>query len=298
MTELRDKVAVVTGAASGIGRALAERCCDEGMKVVLADVEEAALLRTERDLKERGATVLAVRTDVSNADQVEEMARTAQAAFGAVHLLFNNAGVAAGSSVWETSLNDWQWILGVNLWGVIHGIRTFVPLMLSRGAECHIVNTASIAGMIAGPGLGAYKVTKHAVVTLSETLYHELAARKSRIGVSVLCPGWVRTRILHAERNRPEELRNTQEPARTRERSEMQERIARAVIGGTPPRQVANAVFQAIRANRFYILPHPETKPMVQLRFEDILRENNPTLPSSEAEGSRADQLQEEAGNG
>src|SRR5689334_1941764 len=174
MKDFAGKVAVVTGAASGIGRALADRCAQEGMKVVLADVEESALVRAADEFRATGAPILAVRTDVSKAEDVEALARKTVETFGGVHLLFNNAGVGAGTTAWETSLRDWEWVLGVNLWGVIHGLRSFVPIMLSQGSEGHIVNTASIAGLVLGPGLAAYKVSKHGVISLSETLYGEL----------------------------------------------------------------------------------------------------------------------------
>src|SRR5947209_9479118 len=168
MKDFQGKVAVVTGAASGIGRALAEKSAQEGMKVVLADVEESALRQAEEELKTSGAEVVAVRTDVSQAQEVEALAQQAFATFGAVHLLFNNAGVGAGTTVWESSLADWQWLLGVNLWGVIHGVHFFVPRMLAQDSEGHIVNTASSAGLVASSGLGMYTVSKHGVVTLSE----------------------------------------------------------------------------------------------------------------------------------
>src|SRR5215813_6828456 len=154
MKEFRGKVAVITGGASGIGRGLAERCAKEGMKIVLADVEKSALAQAERELKDTGAEVVAVRTDVSKPEDVDALARRTLGAFGAAHMLFNNAGVGAGSTVWESTLEDWQWVMGVNLWGVIHGVRTFVPLMLKQGDECHIVNTASMAGLVSGPALG------------------------------------------------------------------------------------------------------------------------------------------------
>ena len=203
MKDFQDKVAVVTGAASGIGRALAGKSAQVGMKVVLADIEESALKQAEDELKASGAQVLAMRTDVSQAAEVERLAQKAFETYGAVHLLFNNAGVAAGTTVWESSLTDWQWVLGVNLWGVIYGLHYFVPRMLAQDTEGHIVNTASAAGLISSQGLGIYKVSKHGVVTLSETLALELAARGARLKVSVLCPEWVNTRIIDAERNRP-----------------------------------------------------------------------------------------------
>lgn len=192
MREFHGKVAVVTGAASGIGRSLAERCAQEGMRVVLADVEEGALTQTAESLRSSGADVRAITTDVSRAGDVEALARKTVEAYGGVHLLFNNAGVGGGTTAWGSMLADWQWVLGVNLWGVIHGVHSFVPLMLQQGDEGHIVNTASIAGLTGGPGLAVYKVSKHGVVSISETLYHELALQGAKIGVSVLCPGWVR----------------------------------------------------------------------------------------------------------
>src|SRR5438132_4651738 len=195
MKEFQGKVAVVTGAASGIGRGLAERCAQEGMKVVLADIEEQALMRACQELKAAGAQVLAVQTDVSKILDMEALAQKTIATYGAVHLLFNNAGVGAGTIIWESTLADWEWTLGVNLWGVIHGIRTFVPLMLEQDTEGHIVNTASVAGLTSGPDLGIYKVTKQGVVTLCETLYHELAHRGAKVKVSVLCPVFDKTQI-------------------------------------------------------------------------------------------------------
>ena len=217
MKEFKGKVAVVTGAASGIGRALADRSVQEGMKVVLADVEVEALAKTEAGLKSSGATVLAVPTDVSQARDVAALAQKTLEVFGAVHLLCNNAGVGTEAAIWESTLEEWEWVMGVNLWGVIHGVRAFVPHMLAQDTECHIVNTASMAGLISGPGLGAYKVTKHAVVSLSETLYHELAERGARVGVSVLCPGIVNTRIMESARNRPGRPLTTKAPDRASE---------------------------------------------------------------------------------
>ena len=180
MKEFRDKVAVVTGAASGIGRGLADRCVQEGMKVVLADIEEPALAQAESELKADGADVLAVLTDVSKASEVEALAQRTLEAYGAVHLLCNNAGVAAGSTAWESTINDWKWVLGVNLWGVIHGLQAFVPTMLEQDTESHIVNTASLAGLKSFFASAAYHVTKHAVVALSENLYYDLARRGTK----------------------------------------------------------------------------------------------------------------------
>ncbi|MBV8856356.1 MAG: SDR family NAD(P)-dependent oxidoreductase [Acidobacteria bacterium] len=279
MKEFKGRVAVVTGAASGIGRGLAEACAREGMKVVLADVDEAALSRAERELKDSGAEALAVRTDVSKAEEVEALAQRTLEAFGAAHLLFNNAGVGAGTTVWESTLEDWRWTLGVNLWGVIHGVRTFVPLMLKQGDECHIVNTASMAGLVSGPALGVYKVTKHGVVSLSETLQCELVILKAKIGVSVLCPGGVNTRILDSERNRPAEMQNevvTIGPAHPAV-AQAATMLRQLVEEGMPPAQVAEMVFEAIRDERFYILTHEDLKQHVRKRLNDILLGRNPS---------------------
>jgi NAD(P)-dependent dehydrogenase (short-subunit alcohol dehydrogenase family) len=277
MQEFKDKVAVITGAASGIGRGIAERCAQEGMKLVLADVEKTALAQTEQELRIAGATTIAVQTDVSKAKDIEELAQKALESFGAVHLLFNNAGIGAGTTVWESTLADWEWVLGVNLWGTIHGIRTFVPIMLDQNTECHIVNTASIAGLISGSGLGVYKVTKQGVVSLSETLACELAERNAKIKVSVLCPIWVKTRILESERNRPAELQNAQSGSMRPEDEAIFEAMNQAVQGGISPQQVAEYVFDAIRNERFYILTHPESKLLIRKRMQDILEDRNPS---------------------
>jgi NAD(P)-dependent dehydrogenase (short-subunit alcohol dehydrogenase family) len=279
MKDFKDKVAVITGAASGIGRALADRCVQEGMKAVLADVEREPLAKAEASLKASGATVLAVRTDVSRAGDLEALAQKALEAFGAVHLLCNNAGVGTEAAVWESTIAEWEWVIGVNLWGVVHGVRVFVPLMLAQDTECHIVNTASMAGLISGPGLGAYKVTKHGVVTLSETLHHELAERGAKVKVSVLCPGIVNTRIVESERNRPGHL-PPPEP-RGLASGARWEALRRLVPAGMPPAQVADAVFEALRKDRFYILTHPEGKEAIRTRMEDILQERSPTPPGS-----------------
>ena len=279
MKEFQGKVAVVTGAASGIGRALAERCAQEGMRVVLAGINEQTLMQASQELKAEGASVLAVQTDVAKAGDVEALAQKAFDTYGAVHLLFNNAGVGAGTMIWESTLADWEWTMDVNLWGVIHGIRAFVPRMLEQDTEGHIVNTASIAGLTSGPGLGIYKVTKHGVVTLSETLYHELALRGAKVKVSVLCPGFVNTRIMDGARNRPARLQNDPTEVKIGPESEALIQFMRqAVEAGMPAQQVADIAFQAIRDETFYILTHPESKEAIRVRMEDILQERNPTF--------------------
>lgn len=282
MKDFQGKVAVVTGAASGIGRALAEKSVQEGMKVILADIEESALKQAEEELKAAGADVLAVRTDVSQAAEVEALARQAFTTYGAVHLLFNNAGVGTRTMItWESSLADWQWVLGVNLWGVIHGIHFFVPRMLEQGDEGHIVNTASAAGLISGSGPSVYKVSKHGIVALSEALACELARRGTKLNASVLCPEWVHTRFAEAERNRPSALQNVSEQTPQSTPAEMEaivEIMRQAMETQIPPSQVAESVFDAIRQEKFYILTHPaSTKQMVQVRMDDILQERQPT---------------------
>ena len=282
MNTFQGKIAVITGAASGIGRALAERCVQEGMKVVLADIEEQALFQVSRELTAQGAQTLAIPTDVSQAAEVETLARKAFETYSEVHLLFNNAGVGAGKTAWESTLADWEWVLGVNLWGVIHGIHFFVPRMLEQRAESHIVNTASLAGLTSGPGLSVYMASKHAVVSLSETLYHELTLRDASVGVSVLCPGFVKTRIQDAQRNRPTRLQNASNEHASDEKLSPQEEagqqfLQQAIQEGESPQHVADTVFEAIRGKQFYIYP-PEFKVGIQTRMEDILHPRNPTL--------------------
>ncbi len=271
---------MITGGASGIGRGIAERCVREGMKVVLADIDEANLSQAETELKTPGGTVLGVKTDVSKRSDVELLARQAIAAFGGVHLLFNNAGVGAGGPPWEATWNDWEWVIGVNLWGVIHGVKVFTPLMIAQNTECHIVNTSSAAGLGVGSVSAPYSVTKHAVVALSESLYITLQQRNSLIKVSVLCPGLVRTNIANAERNRPPDLRNeaaTMSP-------ELQAGLAAfeaAMETSMPPLEVADVVFEAIKKEQFYILTHPEWIEVIQLRTDKLLRMENPQSPAA-----------------
>jgi len=286
MKAFRDKVAVVTGAASGIGRAIAERCAREGMRVVLADVEEPALRQAKEELRAAGADVLAVVTDVSHAGDVEALARKTMDAYGAVHLLCNNAGVGAGGAAWETTLNDWKWVLGVNLWGVIHGLRTFLPIMLDQDAEAYIVNTASIAGLISYAPDAPYHVTKHAVVALSEKLYYDLAYREAKVHVSVLCPGLVNTRILDFARNRPADLRDhLPETPPTPEVQAYLDAFRRALEAGMPPAEVADRVFEAIEEERFYILTHPEFMPLIEARMAAIVQGHNPIDLQALSEG-------------
>ena len=275
MKALDGKVAVVTGAASGIGRALALRCAGERMRLVLADVDEEGLEGTARSAGGNGAQALCVRCDVSRAEDVEALAARTFDRFGSADLLFNNAGVAAGGPAWTATLEDWRWVLGVNLMGVIHGIRAFVPRMLRQGTEGHVVNTASVAGLLSVPGSSVYCVSKHGVVTLSECLLHDLRAEGAPIGVSVLCPAFVPTGIADAARNRPAELAATNPLAGPHE-----ERMRHAVRSGKlSADDVAAITLAAVKQGRFYVLTHPRIKPAVEARMRDILEERIPTNP-------------------
>jgi NAD(P)-dependent dehydrogenase (short-subunit alcohol dehydrogenase family) len=279
MKEFKGKVAVITGAASGIGRGIAERCVNEGMKTVLADIDHANLAKAETELKALGGTVLSVRTDVSNRADVDLLARQTLDAFGQVHLLFNNAGVGAGGSAWEATWSDWEWVIGVNLWGVIHGVKVFTPLMLAQNVECHVVNTASAAGLIVGGASAPYSTTKHAVVALSESLYFTLQRRSALVKVSVLCPGLVRTDIANAERHRPAVLKN--EPVEMTPEMRAGLKIFKAAIeAAMPPLQVADMVFEAIKKGQFYIFTHPEWIEVIQMRTDKLLRFENPQDPT------------------
>lgn len=281
MRELTGKVAVVTGAASGIGREIALACAREGMRLVLADLDLAgldatiALLPPAGNAASAAAAPLAVACDVSQADSVERLARASFDACGDVHLLFNNAGVAVGGPVWAATIEDWQWSLGVNLMGVVHGIRSFVPRMLERGADGHIVNTASVAGFISVPGSAVYCASKHAVVTLSECLLHDLALAKSPLAVSVLAPAFVDTGIADSARNRPAALAATNPLA-----GPFEARMRRATRSGRlTAADVARLTIEGVKEDRFYIIPHPAILPSIETRAREILEGRTPTSP-------------------
>lgn len=278
MRDFEGKVAVVTGAASGIGRALGKRCAQEGMKVVLADIEERALTQASEELRAAGASVLAVPADVSKAAELSALAQKTLDQFGSVHLLFNNAGVTAPGSIWESTDADWNWVIGVDLWGVIHGVRAFVPIMLEQDSEGHIVNTASGAGLVPRPDMASYSVAKYGIVALSECLHHQLRRLGAKIKVSVLCPGAVNTRIMDSERNRPQSLHNDPSQVHLSPELEAQwRRLGKAVQLAMSPERVSDCAFEAIREERFYVLAHPGLKAQVQLRTEDILQGRDPT---------------------
>jgi NAD(P)-dependent dehydrogenase (short-subunit alcohol dehydrogenase family) len=276
MKELNGKVAAVTGAASGLGRSMALAFAAEGMHVALGDVDEQGLHEVSREITAKKLRAFTMRVDVSQAPEVDAFAERTVKELGAVHLVCNNAGVSPLGAVWEASLADWQWILGVNLWGVIHGVRAFAPLLLAQN-EGHIVNTASVAGLISPPGSGAYNVTKHAVVALSESLQHDLRSRGSAVGVSVLCPAYVPTRITDSERSRPKDLPAAEKSKETLAREAM---LRKAVASGKiSADQVAQAVVAAVKGERFYILTHPRIKAAIQARMQDILEGRAPRDP-------------------
>jgi NAD(P)-dependent dehydrogenase (short-subunit alcohol dehydrogenase family) len=255
MKDFRNKVAVVTGAASGIGKALAEKCLNEGMHVVLADIEKDPLQDTVTEFKSRGFnSVMPVLTDVSIRSQIEDLASKALERFGGVHLLFNNAGISAGTSPKETTYDDWEWVLGVNLWSVIYGLKTFIPIMEAQDGDCHIVNTASLAGVAFGQGCTPYAVTKHGVVALSEAAFVDHRNRQSNVGISVLCPHFTATRILEAERNRPAKLPNATAIPTGPPYDKFMDELHRMVDKGLLPADLAEMVFQGIRTRNLYIL--------------------------------------------
>ena len=261
MKDLEGKVAVVTGAASGIGLGMATRFAEAGLKVVMADIERPVLEKAVATLKDREHDVCGVVVDVSHAGSVEELARETLRQYGAVHVLCNNAGVSARrGAIWELPQSEWDWVYGVNFWGVLHGIRVFVPLMLEQGDECHIVNTASIAGLMPWGG-SIYGATKTGVVDISETLAEQLNAAESKIGVSVLCPGFVNTEILSSSRNRPGALQD--EPFSDVVRDSV---ITRYVQAGKDPLDVGIIVLQAIEQNRFYVLTDDVWNDAIEMR--------------------------------
>ena len=264
------RVAVVTGAASGIGYGLAERAARSGMRLVMADIDPAALAAAASTLAETTKVVTRA-TDVSRAEEVSALAGEAYEAFGAVHLLCQNAGIAGGGVSWEATEDDWRWVIDVDLWSVIHGHRAFIPPMLAQGEPAHIVNTASMAGLMTGPGMGPYSVAKYGVVAASETVRAELAALDAPVGMSVLCPGFVRTQIDTSDRNRQGRYGDRAALSEAPEMVQRREEVRQALAAGMPAAEVAEHVFAAVAAGRFWILTHPELGAIVERRMREIL---------------------------
>ena len=281
ISDFKGKTAVITGAGSGFGLACARIGASLGMRLVLIDVQQDSLDAANAELQAKGALTLAFRLDVSNAAQMEAMADSVKAQWGAPHLVFNNAGVGSGGLIWENSTQDWEWVLGVNLMGVVHGVRLFTPMMLEAAAQDaawqgHIVNTASMAGLLNPPNMGVYNVSKHAVVALSETLYQDLRLVTGQIGASVLCPYFVDTGISQSFRNRPADMDGNP----TRSQKVQHAMISKAVASGkVSAAEVAQLVFDAVANNQFYIYSHPKAIGAVQTRLEDVLQARNPSDP-------------------
>jgi len=281
----KGKTAVLTGAGSGFGLECARAGAKLGMNLVLVDVQQDALDQASAEMKAAGAQVLSFRLDVANAEQMQAMSQAVFERFGAPHFVFNNAGVGSGGLIWENTVKDWEWVLGVNLWGVIHGVRLFTPMMLDAAAkdpswQGHIVNTASMAGLLNPPNMGVYNVSKHAVVSLSETLYQDLRLVSDQVGASVLCPYFVPTGISQSHRNRPAELVSEKQ---TRSQLIGQAMTDKAVGSGkVTAAEIAKKVFEAVAADQFYIFSHPKALGNVQSRMECILQQTNPTDPFTE----------------
>ena len=284
ITDFKNKTAVLTGAGSGFGLECARIGAKLGMNLVLADVQQDALDKALAEIQAAGAQVLAMKVDVSKAEQVEALGAATLARFGAPHFVFNNAGVGAGGLIWENTLKDWEWVIGVNLMGVAHGVRVFTPMMLAAAKadpayQGHIVNTASMAGLLNAPNMGIYNVSKHAVVSMSETLYQDLALVTDQISASVLCPFFVPTGISQSHRNRPEDLKAA-DTKPTQSQLIGQAMSDKAVGSGkVTAAEVAQKVFDAVAANQFYIYSHPKAIGSVQTRLEDVLMARNPTDP-------------------
>ena len=282
ITDFKGKTAVLTGAGSGFGLECARIAAQRGMNVVLVDVQQDALHAADAEITALGAQTLAFKLDVSSADQMETMAQAVFERFGAPHLVFNNAGVGSGGLIWENTLKDWEWVMGVNVMGVVHGLRNFTPMMLAAAAadpawRGHIVNTASMAGLLNAPNMGVYNVSKHAVVSLTETLYQDLQLVTDQVGASVLCPFFVATGIAQSRRNRPDELKAGKP---TKSQLIGQAMTGKAVGSGkVSALEVATMVFDAVAANHFYIYSHPKAIKSVQTRMEDVLQSRNPTDP-------------------
>ena len=282
MKDFVGRTAVITGGGSGFGREFARIAAALDMNVVIADVQQDALDTVKAELDAGGARVLARQVDVSKGDQVEALAAATETTFGAVHLVFNNAGVGSGGLVWENTVRDWEWVLGVNVWGVIHGLRAFVPRMLASAKadpdyRGHVINTASMAGLLNAPNMGIYNVSKHAVVSITETLYQDLALVEAPIGVSVLCPYFVPTGISASHRNAPDDVSG--EPLTASKRAQQMMSQKAVGSGKVTAADFAASAFEAIRDDRFYVFSHPHALGNVETRMKDIVNMRNPSDP-------------------
>jgi Short-chain dehydrogenases of various substrate specificities len=281
----RGEVAVITGAASGLGLGLARACAARGMKLALADIQGPELDRIAGELQKEGSDVLALTTDVAEVDNVELLAHRVYQRFGEVHFLFNNAGVLGKTSMLDAMLNDWEWIIGVNMWGIIHGVRAFVPRMLAGGKEGRVINIVGGAGFLSGPGLGIYRMTKHAVVALSESLYHELAITGSKIKVSVVSPAFIKSNLMDAEENRPSRLQNiARPPAENPVEEAILDYFNRQINNGPEPETIADAIWTGIDSQKFYIFAPSlsddlSTRKAIQHRFDAIIAGEEPVNP-------------------
>jgi NAD(P)-dependent dehydrogenase (short-subunit alcohol dehydrogenase family) len=275
MQDFEGKVAVVTGAASGIGRGLVRQCAAEGMRVVVADVDEKGLAEIQSEIEAGGGEICVVPTDVRKAKSVEALAQASLDRFGAVHLVCNNAGVLLSGCAWERTDDDWRWVLDVNLFGVVNGVRTFVPILLDQGQPAHLVNTASVGGLMVGPFLSPYIVSKHAVVALTESVFYELAALDTPVGISVLCPGPIATGIAKSERIRPADRAETRALESEAEK-EYESLLSSGIDAGLAPDAVGKIVFEGLRAQRFWIYTHPVYTEAIKGRMESILAGTNP----------------------
>ena len=276
MQDFAGKVAVVTGGGSGMGRAFAIRFAEEGMKVVLGDIQQDALDATLKDLQARGHDVRGVHIDVSRPEDIQRLADTALDAFGKVHLVCNNAGVEGymDGPIWEATDKDWQWTTGVNFWSVVYGVRTFVPIMLAQNEEGHVVNTSSMTAVVRAGNM--YGITKHAVLALSEIMYAQL--QETKVGVSALCPGIIATRIFQGSRNRPPELRNEKPTSGVAQGDEHRQMMHERLQQGMQPAEVADILVRAIREGCFYVLTDHEWDDRIKARMQDILEWRNPEL--------------------
>ncbi|WP_425446453.1 SDR family NAD(P)-dependent oxidoreductase [Dethiothermospora halolimnae] len=279
MKDFKGKVAVITGAANGFGFEYAKECANREMKIVMSDIDKNDLENATKKIKEMGAEVISVVTDVSKYEDVKALADKTLDEFDSVDLLFNNAGVVAAGPAWELPLNDWDWIIGVNVYGIIHGLKAFIPIMLKQDTPCHIVNTASVAGLLTTPNMPAYHTTKHASVAITESVNYSLQARNSKIKMSVFCPGFVQTDLDNSDRHRPERFKiDPNNPYyESKSYKDGLKRGHHVINTGMPIDSIGQSVFIAIEEEQFYILTHPHYNPVIGKRVKDMLEGVNPS---------------------